>query len=95
MSWLYAVQARTEAYLKPSNEICNVLISFLSFNGGIERREGLGLYYHTLWREGRGREGERGYERRRESERGCGQRLIPACICGGNGQADVADGGIN
>lgn len=26
---------------------------------------------------------------------GCGQRLIPACICGGNGQADVADGGIN
>lgn len=46
-----------------------MLISFLSFNGGIERREGLGLYYHTLWREGRGREGERGYERRRERER--------------------------
>lgn len=69
MSWLYAAQARTEAYLKPSNEICNVLISFLSFNGGIERREGLGLYYHTLWREGRGREGERGYEGERERER--------------------------
>lgn len=48
----YAAQARTEAYLKPSNEICNVLISFLSFDGGIGRREGLGLYYHTLWMEG-------------------------------------------
>lgn len=49
---MYAAWARTEAYLKPSNEICNVLISVLSFSGGIERREGLGLYYHTLWREG-------------------------------------------
>lgn len=36
----------------------------------------------------------KGGERERERERGCGQRLIPACICGGNGQADVADGGI-
>lgn len=44
----------TQAYLKPSNEICNVVISFLSFKGGIERREGLGLYYHTPWREGQG-----------------------------------------
>lgn len=25
-----------------------MLISFLSFGGGIERREGLGLYYHTV-----------------------------------------------
>lgn len=48
------MQAPAEAYLKPSNEICNVLISFLSFNRGIERREGLGLYYHTVWREGQG-----------------------------------------
>lgn len=31
-----------------------MLISFLSFDRGIERREGLGLYYHTLWREGQG-----------------------------------------
>lgn len=48
---------RSQAYLKPGNEICNVLISLLSFDGGIGRREGLGLYYHTLsreaWREGR------------------------------------------
>lgn len=54
MRELHAAQAHTQAYLKPSNEICNVLISFLSFDGGIERREGLGLYYHTLRREGRG-----------------------------------------
>lgn len=64
MRYSYASQACTEAYLKPSNEICNVLISFLSFNGGIERREGLGLYYHTLWRDG-WREAQ-GYERRTE-----------------------------
>lgn len=63
MRQLYAAQARTEAYRKPSNEICNVLISFLSFDGGIERREGLGLYYHTLWREG-WREGQ-GHGRRK------------------------------
>lgn len=50
----------TEAYLKPSNEICNVVISFLSFKGGIERREGLGLYYHTPWREGQGHGGRKG-----------------------------------
>lgn len=31
-----------------------MLISLLSFSGGIERREGLGLYYHTLWTEGWG-----------------------------------------
>lgn len=48
-----AAQARTEAYLKLSNEICNMLISFLSFGGGIGRSEGLGLYYHTVWMEGR------------------------------------------
>lgn len=48
---------RTQAYLKPGNEICNMLISLLSFDGGIGRRGGLGLYYHTLsreaWRQGR------------------------------------------
>lgn len=50
----------TQAYLKPSNEICNVVISFLSFKGGIERREGLGLYYHTPWREGQGHGSRKG-----------------------------------
>lgn len=44
--------AAHRAYLKPRNEICNVLISLLSFREGIEMREGLGLYYHTVWREG-------------------------------------------
>lgn len=50
----------TQAYVKPSNEICNVVISFLSFKGGIERREGLGLYYHTPWREGQGHGSRKG-----------------------------------
>lgn len=67
---MYAAQAHTEAYLKPSNEICNVLISFLSFDGGIERREGLGLYYHTLWREG-----QKGVIK--GEARGFGQCIIP------------------
>lgn len=50
----------TEAHLKPSNEICNVVLSFLSFKGGIERRGGLGLYYHTPWREGPAYGGRKG-----------------------------------
>lgn len=43
----------------PSNGICNVLLSLLSFIAGIERRDGLGLYYHRVWREGQGMDGER------------------------------------
>lgn len=52
--------AHTQAYLKPRNEICNVVISFLSFKGGIERREGLGMCYHTPWREGQGHGSRKG-----------------------------------
>lgn len=60
-----------------------MLISFLSFDGGIERREGLGLYYHTLWREKGVMKGGEGRLR---------QFIIP--ICRENAQVDIAAGGI-
>lgn len=63
----------TEAYLKPSNEICNVLIAFLSFHGGIEKRGIRPVLSPSV--EG-GTQAGRGYENRGSVIHTCGHKDI-------------------